>query len=204
MDAETAALFPSSFGESGLPDDWKTAQLHEICDIKSGKRPPTKLAKADAENTIPVYGGNGIAWYTNEILFEHPFIITGRVGTLGTVYRVYEKCWASDNALCCFPTRDDFFEFIYFTMKEIDYTSLNSGSTQPLLTQTSLKGQSFISCSEKIVLAFHMTVNKLLIKIIANEYESNTLSSLRDILLPKLMSGEIRIKDAEKAASETV
>jgi len=204
MDADTAALFPSSFGDEGLPVGWIRKTLGEVCTIKSGKRPPTKLTSPNNENDISVYGGNGIAWYTNEILFEQPFIITGRVGTLGTVYRVYEKCWVSDNALCCFPNFDEAFELVYFAMKEVDYQALNSGSTQPLLTQTTLKNQSIIAPSEAVVAAFHQSIKVLFKKILANNEENQTLAELRDTLLPKLMSGEIRLADAEREVEKAV
>lgn len=204
MDAETAALFPSSFGDDGLPVDWIRKTLGEVCIIKSGKRPPTKLTSPNNDNEISVYGGNGIAWYTNEILFDQPFIITGRVGTLGTVYRVYEKCWVSDNALCCFPNSEEAFELVYFAMKEVDYQALNSGSTQPLLTQTALKNQSIIAPPEGLVTVFHQSIKVLFKKILANNEENQTLSELRDTLLPKLMSGEIRVADAESEVEAAV
>ena len=197
MDADTAALFPSSFGDDGLPEGWDNKTLGDVCKITSGKRPPTKMTAPDNENNISVYGGNGVAWYTNKVLFEPPFIITGRVGTLGTVYRVYEKCWVSDNALCCFPSNKDALELIYFAMKEIDYQSLNSGSTQPLLTQTTLKSQNIIAPSKEVALAFHQNMEILFKKVLANDEENQTLADLRDTLLPKLMSGEIRVADAE-------
>lgn len=204
MNVETAALFPSSFGEDGLPEGWDNKTLGDVCKITSGKRPPTKMTAPDSENNISVYGGNGIAWYTNEVLFEPPFIITGRVGTLGTVYRVYEECWVSDNALCCFPSNKDAFELIYFAMKEIDYQSLNSGSTQPLLTQTALKTQNIIAPSKEVASAFHQNTEILFEKILVNDEENQTLAQLRDTLLPKLMSGEIRVKDAEQEVEAAV
>ena len=137
-------------------------------------------------------------------MFEQPFIITGRVGTLGTVYRVYEKCWVSDNALCCFPNFEEAFELVYFAMKEVDYQALNSGSTQPLLTQTTLKNQSIIAPSEAVVAAFHQSIKVLFKKILANNEENQTLAELRDTLLPKLMSGEIRVSDAEREVEAAV
>ena len=158
----------------------------------------------DQNNPIAVYGGNGISWYTNEVLFEPPFIITGRVGTLGTVYRVYDSCWVSDNALCCFPKSDDLLEILYFSMKHIDYDSLNSGSTQPLLTQSTLKNQGLVFGSSSVASAYHSHASLFFDKVAKNEAENQTLAELRDTLLPKLMSGEIRIKDAEREVGAAV
>ena len=206
LSSDISDLFPDELVDSELgqiPRGWKVSNIGKESDIKSGKRPPTKLSAPDAENHIPVYGGNGIAWYTNQVLFNCPFIITGRVGTLGTVYRVYEKCWVSDNALCCFPNDKEMFEFIYFAMKNIDYLSLNSGSTQPLLTQTTLKNQKIITPLTNAVSAFHNQTKVLFEKILVNNNENLILSELRDTLLPKLISGQVRVPDAEKFLEET-
>ena len=202
MDADTAALFPNSFGDDGLPVGWVNKAFGDVCKITTGKRPPTKMTTPDNQNNISVYGGNGITWYTNKVLFESPFIITGRVGTLGTVYRVYEKCWVSDNALCCFPNDEDAFELVYFAMQEIDYQALNSGSTQPLLTQTTLKNQSIITPSKELISAFHQNTEILFKKVWANDEENQTLTELRDTLLPKLMSGKICMKDTEREVED--
>lgn len=192
-------LFPNALDDEDKPVGWIESSLGNYCDIKSGKRPPNKQNAPNHNYNVPVYGGNGIGWYTTEALFEPPFLITGRVGTLGTVFRIYEKAWISDNALCCFPYERKYLEFIYFFLNTIDYESLNSGSTQPLLTQTSLKKQLVGCGNEKLVDAFHNIVKPLFTRIEHNCSENRALVRLRDLLLPKLMSGEIRLREAEKA-----
>ena len=137
-------LFPDAIDEEDKPVGWEFGTIGTLAKIKSGKRPSTKFSEPDGAHRVPVYGGNGISWYTNESLYNPPFLITGRVGTLGTVFRVYESVWVSDNALCCFPIKSESFELLYFCLKFLDYDSLKSGSTQPLLTQTVLKAQEVV------------------------------------------------------------
>lgn len=191
-------LFPDRLDDEGKPEGWHIASIDFLCRIKSGKRPPNKETSPSDENPIPVYGGNGISWFTKNILFDQPFLITGRVGTLGTVFRVNEKCWVSDNALCLFPKIDSYFEYLYFLISGIDFQILNSGSTQPLLTQSSLSSQECILPAEEIITIFHAQASVWFEKQQQLEKESRTLAQLRDLLLPKLMSGEISIRDAEK------
>lgn len=121
-----------------MTNNWQSVKLGNICEVTTGKRPPYKQDIETSEYNIPVYGGNGIAWYTKEILIDYPVILTGRVGTIGTIYKVQKPCWVSDNALILKPINVDF-SYIYYALKLIDFTILNRGSTQPLITQTDVK-----------------------------------------------------------------
>lgn len=114
--------------------------LGAICQVTTGKRPNVKVSNATPDMNIPVYGGNGISWYTNEVLIypKVPIVLTGRVGTLGTFYQVKQPCWVSDNALIITPQSVDP-DFIFYYIKQIKLDNLNRGSTQPLLTQSDLK-----------------------------------------------------------------
>lgn len=118
--------------------EWKTVKLGDICSISTGKRPLRKETHISQEYPIPVYGGNGISWFTNEALLDEPVILTGRVGTIGTLYRVKKPCWVSDNALLISPKRANF-DFVFYILKLSNFTALNRGSTQPLITQTDVK-----------------------------------------------------------------
>ena len=193
--ATLAPLFPARLGENGLPEGWKTLPLSEFCSVKSGKRPPNKEKDQTDDNLIPVWGGNGVSWFTNQPLFSERMIITGRVGTLGTVYRVFGDVWVSDNALCIFPDKNCF-EFLFQSMKIFNYSALNNGSTQPLLTQGTLKEQLCINSGGDLRSSFQEIAHNFTNKIRLNAKENKTLAQIRDLLLPKLMSGEIQLKDA--------
>ena len=193
--AALAPLFPTRLGENGLPEGWETLPLSEFCSVKSGKRPPNKEKKQTDDNLIPVWGGNGVSWFTNQPLFSERLIITGRVGTLGTVYRVFDDVWVSDNALCVFPNKNCF-EFLFQSMKIFDYSALNNGSTQPLLTQGTLKKQLCINGGGDLRSSFQEIAYTFTNKVRLNEQENQNLMQMRDFLLPKLMSGEIQLKDA--------
>ena len=193
-------LFPDALDDEDKPVGWKFGTIGTLAEIKAGKRPSSKFSEPDGAHRVPVYGGNGISWYTNEPLYNPPFLITGRVGTLGTVFRVYENVWVSDNALCCFPIESKSFELLYFCLKSLDYDSLSAGSTQPLLTQTVLKTQEVMIGGQRVRDAFSDYIRPLFSRAVHGARESHTLGVFRDFLLPKLMSGEVRLRGAEKAA----
>jgi type I restriction enzyme, S subunit len=198
---DIAALFPDSFEDSGLgeiPKGWETGKVSDLANVTSGKRPQKRSKEKTAEFNVPLYGGGGIMAYVTEAMIKEPFILTGRVGTLGKIFRITEACWPSDNTLLLFPKDKIYLQFLFFMLQRIGFDSLNRGSTQPLVTQTDLKNQSLIIPSESIMNFFWDKVCFLFEKIDKNILEANTLISLRDTLLPKLISGEVRIPDAER------
>jgi len=129
--------------------------------------------------------------YVPSALYDKPILLTGRVGTLGLIFRTAEPSWPSDNTLIVEP-QPRLFDFTYFVLKGFDLITLNRGSTQPLLTQSDLKRQPFVLPAKVVLSAFAETSEPMFRQIVANERESHTLAKMRDTLLPKLLSGELR------------
>jgi type I restriction enzyme S subunit len=193
MDRATAELFPSSFQESPLgpiPHGWLTAQLEEIASVSSGRRPEGRCDALSPECNIPLYGGGGRMGYVPTPLYDKPILFTGRVGTLGLIFRTAEPSWPSDNTLIVEP-QADLFDFTYFVLKGFDLITLNRGSTQPLLTQSDLKRQTLVLPTKVVIKAFAEVSEPIFRQMSSNERESRTLATLRDTLLPKLLSGEL-------------
>ncbi|MEO0079447.1 MAG: restriction endonuclease subunit S [candidate division WOR-3 bacterium] len=124
-------------------------------------------------------------------------MITGRVGTLGIVFRVTSLCWPSDNTLIMLPHRAEWFEYVYHQARRVDYNSLNRGSTQPLVTQTDLQRWPVVVAPGDVIASFHTVVAPLARMADWNLVQSRTLAAIRDALLPKLMSGEIEVRESD-------
>ena len=87
-----------------------------------------------------------------------------------------------------------------FAKKEIEL--LAYGSAQPNISSKDIEGISFINPPNDIILEFNKVSSSIFQKILLYIKESETLALLRDTLLPKLISGELRIHDAEKLLEE--
>ena len=207
LPADIRALFPAEFDETELgwvPKGWKEVKLSLLSKITSGKRPPSKFSEPSSINNVPVWGGNGIKWFTSEYLYNERYIITGRVGTLGTFYKVNGLSWPSDNALVIQPVTDEFYELIYQSLQTKDILSLNAGSTQPLLTQTTLGNITLITPQDRVLLVkFQSICYSFQKKISANKINIDLNTTLRDTLLPKLISGELSLEDLPNLANQT-
>lgn len=183
--------FPNFDGEliNGLPKGWRMGKFEEFTDIKTGKG--LKKTEFKPNGLYPVIGANGELGRTDKYLLDEQLLLTGRVETLGSIKISYGKKWYSDNVLIMKPYK--FFYCSYFILKRIDMNSLNRGSTQPLLTQTDLKNYIVLIPNIGILLSFENLMNKMFEKIFFNEIQIQTLTQIRDTLLPKLMNGQLEI-----------
>ena len=177
--------------EKAIPEGWKHGRLENLVNIKTGKG--LKRDEFNEDGKYSILGANGELGKTNNYNFDKKLILTGRVGTLGTIYLCEKKCWISDNVLISKPLEKENYFYSFFIMKMIDFESLNRGSTQPLITQSDLKNQQVILPSTKTLIIFHKSAEILFDKITINNHEIQNLSQIRDSLLPKLMSGKIRV-----------
>jgi type I restriction enzyme S subunit len=193
LEAIAQAVFRHWFVENEEAEGWKIGDVSYFAQVRSGERPMTTKKIADAEYKYPLFGGGGIMAYTNKSLYDSPILLTGRVGTLGGIFRISYPCWASDNTLVLIPLKPENYYYLYFHLKQIDFEMLNRGSTQPLLTQSDLQKIETPLPPDRLLGEFTRVVSPIFAKIDANEQQSRTLAALRDALLPKLMRGEVRV-----------
>lgn len=171
-----------------MPLTWKNCKLEDIAKISSGKRPSDNGTKFVFHESYPIVGASSIMGYTSNFLYDEPILVIGRVGTHGIVQRWKEKCWPSDNTLVI---KSKYYNFAYNVLMRIDYSALNRGSTQPLITQTDIKQIELIFPTLDILDVFENKVTSIFNQIEILSKESARLAALRDTLLPKLMSGEL-------------
>lgn len=175
-----------------IPKSWKNVEFGKLIKITSGDRPNEKSEDKTFDFNIPLFGASKIMGYTKEASYNEDILIIGRVGTHGIVQRVNYPCFPSDNT---FVIKSDYYGFTYQILKRIDYDSLNTGSTQPLITQKSLKTVNVVLPDEQILTKFEKISKLYFDEIQLNNNEINNLIKLRDVLLPKLMSGEIDVSN---------
>lgn len=173
-----------------IPKGWRVGMLCDIAKVSSGKRPPVKENDQSSEMNIPVVGASNIMAYTNKHLFDEKILVTGRVGTHGVLQRFSTPSWPSDNTLV---VKSNYFEFVYQVLCNIDYNSLNRGSTQPLITQTDLKNTIIMMPPNTVLEDYEATASKIMDVWNENNRQNRNLKAIRDTLLPKLMSGEVRV-----------
>jgi len=196
-------LFPDRLVDSELgeiPEGWEVAKLGELLELAYGKA----LKEEDRQDgTIPVYGSNGQVGWHNEKLVTGPGIIVGRKGNPGVVKWVPTDFFPIDTTFYVVPKdKCPSLSFLFYALERQDLASLSADSAVPGLNRNLAYMSSQILPPRTVLVAFDSAVQALFQRTYESERESRTLAALRDALLPKLIRGEIRVKDAERFLME--
>ncbi len=187
-------LFPSEFeftDEYGwIPKGWKVSKLPDIAEVKYGKD-----HKNLNEGNIPVYGSGGVMRYVDQVLHEGESVLIPRKGTLTNVMYVNEKFWSVDTMFFTRILKDKHAKYLYYKIKDLDYNNMNVGSAVPSMTTKVLNNLQLLLPSSETIEAFDDLASKYLLRKAANDKEINSLKATRDSLLPRLISGELRIEE---------
>lgn len=195
LEETVQTVFKGWFGkyqiEDELPSGWKIGKYDDLVYLSSGKG--VKKINYKENGRYKIFGANGTIGHYDKYLIDENIIVTGRVGTLGNVFIIKEPIWISDNVLISRIKNESTFYYTYFTLKGFNFKSLNTGSTQPLITQTDLKRVPVILPTKSKLSEFENFSEPYFEKIECNSKHILTLINTRDTLLPNLMSGKIRV-----------
>ena len=178
-----------------IPKSFNIIELSELLSLEYGKG----LSKDDREgDKYPVYGSNGINGSHSEFLVEGPGVIVGRKGTIGTVNYEPRDFWCIDTTFYVEPKREYDMIFYYHLLKNgVRLKHLGSDSAVPGLNRNTVHDQKVAIPKEERVKQFIQLVKPMYKIKERKKRENKYLSELRETLLPKLMSGEIRVNDIE-------
>jgi type I restriction enzyme S subunit len=198
-------LFPDRLVDSELgeiPEGWKIGTLGDLVELAYGK---ALREKDRMPGPVPVYGSNGQVGWHNKAMVKGPGIVIGRKGNPGTVTWVPTDFFPIDTTFYVVPkSMCRSLHFLYYVLSEHDLPSLAADSAVPGLNRSFVYSNQQIIPPSGVLEAFDMIVKPYFDRKYQDERESCTLAALRDALLPKLIRGEIRVKDAERFLREKV
>lgn len=137
-------IIKSQFVEMFENKNYEKLSGKELFSFSSGK---FLEASKRLENGVPVYGGNGVAWYTDEPLIDFNTIVIGRVGAYcGNVKLIKEPVWITDNAIFIKQFKKDVYniDFLYYMMELVDFSRFAQFSGQPKITQKPLEEFNYV------------------------------------------------------------
>lgn len=214
-------LFKERFGKwkvgDELPQGWRVGKLGEEFDVSIGRTPPRAESEWFSNKPIGkkwisikdmvnswIYIFNTSEFLTDEAIakFNIPIIpnnttILSFKMTVGKLAITTEDM-LSNEAIAHFKLKSNSLlssEFIYCYLSNLDFNSLwSTSSIVTAINSTIIKELSCIIPDQETLSKFDLVIKPLFNKIRANSEQIQTLSSTRDQLLPKLMSGEVRVE----------
>lgn len=200
LDPTTAALFPATFDETAsghIPHGWEVKTLGEVIELAYGK----PLKAEDRKNgPVGVYGANGPVGWHDEKLVSGPGIVVGRKGNPGVVTWAHGDFYPIDTTFYVKPTgacRSLY--FFYYALSLHNLAKLSADSAVPGLNRNHAYLSKQVIPSQSVLNAFDSQIAPIFAAIHANEDQSRSLATVRDALLPKLLSGELTVPQMPNA-----
>lgn len=203
LPADIRALFPAEFEETELgcaPHGWVTNRLENILELAYGKAlKKTERTKGD----YPVYGSGGVDGTHNEYLVKGPGIIVGRKGTVGSLHWENKDFYPIDTVFFVKPKEYFSLVYCYQLLKTLGLENMNTDAAVPGLNRNNAYRLEVITPTQPTVAKFTNIIQAIHYKMDSNHNEAETLTNLRDTLLPKLISGELSLEDLPNLVAQT-
>lgn len=202
LDQPTADLFPAAFEDSPLgpvPKGWTVGKLADICTLKRGHDLPTDLRTA---GSVPVISSSGISGSHHVSKAKGPGVVTGRYGTIGKVFFVDGNYWPLNTTLYVEDFKGSPPRYVFHILEGVNFMRYTDKAAVPGVNRNHLHEEPSVLPPVECREAFTHAVSPLWSKHRSNEVESRTLAALRDALLPKLLSGELKVGSLESIRGE--
>jgi len=214
MDEATAALFPDGFEESELgavPAGWSYVSLKDVVSIFDSKRVPLSgQDRARRQGRYPYYGAAALMDWVDDYLFDGVYLLTGEDGSVAdaegypiTQY-VWGKLWVNNHAHVLQGKDGVTTEHVMLALKRTNIQPYITGAVQAKLSQANMWRIRFLRPPQVVSEAFGAMIELLFTKVRYNCDYADTLTSLRDTLLHRLISGQLRLPDDSQAEAEAI
>ena len=173
----------------GVPEGWRRGLLKELISVNYGK----DHKKAPDDGNIPVYGSGGLMRKCNKSLFSGEAVLIPRKGSLNNIMYVDETFWTVDTMFYATMKQPHTAVFVYFFVKAFDMYSMNIGAAVPSMTAKILDAMDVVIPDKETLEKFDKRAKTYFNKIKTLQGQNERLKIARDLLLPKLMSGEVEV-----------
>lgn len=177
-----------------IPEGWKVGLLGELCNFKRGKNLLTKNA---IDEGVPVVaGGLEPSCYHNIANTGAPVITVSGSGANAGFMRMYHvPVWASDCSFIDISCENFFFVYCFLKVNSKLLKHAQTGAVQPHVKPSDIHDFELVIPDEESIYDFQDKVKPFFDRIASLQKENSRLSSLRDTLLPRLMSGELEVPE---------
>ena len=202
MHAETSKMFPSEFVESELgeiPKGWRVTKLGDVLELKRGYDLP---AAQRLSGTVPIISSSGPSGLHSEAKASAPGIVTGRYGTIGLVFYVREDFWPLNTTLYVRDFKGTDALYAYHLLRLVDFRKFSDKAAVPGVNRNHLHEEAVVAPPLPVQQRFTSFASAWLDLAAQCIDQARVLTSVRDALLPRLLSGEMTVASAERAVGD--
>jgi len=189
---EKTPLVDSPLGR--IPNGWEARPLFELATVQYGRNLPKKALSADGR--YPVYGASAIIGRHSTYTREERTVICGCRGSVGEMQITEPMCFVTNNAFTFDPLRPLDFYWMFQALSHRGLRDVVGGAAQPQITLDGISSVTLVAPPAHLRdLFFERTAptQELAWRL---GTASRTLRKTRDLLLPRLLSGELSVDDA--------
>lgn len=182
-----------NFVDSGLgpiPEGWSVRSLGEVMTLQYGRA----LKKADRQGgDVAVLGSSGVVGWHDKAVVAGPVIVVGRKGNVGSITWVDEDAWPIDTTY--FVETELPLRFVCEQLRAIEF--LNTHAAVPGLSRDQAYSKPFLEPDGSLMAGFDAVSETLLREASLLRAQADRLRTMRDMLLPKLVTGQIDVSDLD-------
>ena len=183
------------FEENCSNNNYNFSSLETVATIKYGKG----LPKANLTSVgFPVFGGNGVIGKYSQFMYDKPQVLVScRGAASGNILESYPYSYITNNSLVLEWNDYRYYEFYKQFLFANPLHSYKTGSAQPQITIDNIRNVLIPHPEYEEVRELCSNLSSIYDLHYKNLVENKKLALLRDVLLPKLMSGEIDVSNVE-------
>ena len=171
-----------------IPQGWDFCFLEDLLTIRNGRD-----HKHLADGIYPVYGSGGEMRKVSEYLYDGESVLMPRKGSLNNIMYVNEAFWTVDTMFYSEMKLSNCAKYIYYTIKDIDFTRWDSGTGVPSMTSSTLYSIKLVKPQNKTLKKFDEMISPLFEHMKQISEQNVVLTKQRDELLPLLMNGQATV-----------
>ncbi|OYP58700.1 hypothetical protein CIK99_03430 [Prevotella sp. P5-92] len=183
-----------------IPEGWEVGSILDIAELFDYQRKPlSSMEREYMKGKYPYYGATSIMDYIDKYIFDGTYLLMGEDGSVvkenGNPYLqyVWGKFWPNNHAHVMQGRNGFSTEMLYCLLSITDVSSIVTGAVQMKISQRSMSRLLTVIPSKSVCKKFNTIIRPIFDIIKRIREENDRLASLRDTLLPRLMSGEIKI-----------
>ena len=187
-----------------MPNEWHVGTVSEIIKFHDSKRVPlSSRERTCLEKIYPYYGATSVMDYVDRYLFDGVYLLIGEDGTVidnkgfPILQYVEGKFWVNNHAHIITGKNGYSVELLYLLLSMTNVQSIVTGAVQPKISQANLNKLPVVIPSTTEIQSFDSIIQPIFSQIRILRAENDRLATIRDTLLPKLMSGELDISDID-------